>query len=306
MDMDNLSLNKSGFRLTSVVDPISRESLQPIADHINDKITIEPKLGIICGSGLGGLASLVEDSVVLNYADIPGFPVSTAPGHHGRLVTGVLCGVPVLLMQGRFHVYEGYPLWMCTMPIRIMKLLGVKMMIVSNAVGGLNQNYKVGDVMLVKDHINFFGIAGDSPLRGPNDLSFGPRFFSVNDIYDSKWRSLALDAAEEVGMKSSVHEGVLTITAGPNFESAAELKMFSMLGVDCVGMSSIPECLTAHHCGLQVLAFSLVTNQCNLDVANMTSAAPSADEVLDVAAMKENDMKNFVSAIVRRLSIHLK
>merc|ERR1712147_236143 len=139
----------SGFRLTTESDPISREALQPTANYILSKIKVSPVLGMICGSGLGSLAGLVTDPVSLPYNTIPNFPVSTAPGHQGRLVIGKLSGVPVVIMQGRLHVYEGYPLWMCTLPVRIMKLLGVKMMIVSNAVGGLNPRYKVGDLMLV-------------------------------------------------------------------------------------------------------------------------------------------------------------
>jgi len=233
-----------GFRSSSTTDPISVSSLQPTADFILERINDRPSLGLICGSGLGSLASLVKDAVVLPYNMIPNFPVSTAPGHSGRLVIGELSGVTVVLMQGRLHVYEGYPLWQCTLPVRIMKMLGVRLLIVSNAVGSINPGYSVGDLMLVKDHINFLGLAGESPLRGPNDEEFGPRFFPVNNLYNSKWRNIAMEAARQVGIGESVHQGVLTMSGGPNYESVAELKMFNMLGVDCVGMSSIPECLT--------------------------------------------------------------
>jgi len=291
----------SSFRQASSPDPFSRASLQPIADFLVSKIRDVPDIGIICGSGLGELASLVSDAVILPYRDIPGFPVSTAPGHQGQLVFGHLSGARVVLMQGRLHVYEGHPLWRCTMPVRILRMVGVTHLIVTNAVGGLNPDYKVGDIMLVKDHINMFGLAAESPLRGPNDESFGPRFFSVNSLYEKKMRNIALAAGEEVGISSTVHEGVLSISGGPNYESVAELKMFSMLGVDCIGMSSIPECVVAHHCGMTVLAFCLVTNQCCLDINTHTSAAPDHQEVLDAAEMKKHDLKKFVSVLVEKI-----
>jgi len=299
--METLS-SGSSFRHASSPDPFSREALQPIADFLLSKISAMPNIGIICGSGLGELATLVTDTVVLPYRDIPGFPVSTAPGHQGQLVFGCLSGARVVLMQGRLHVYEGHPLWRCTMPVRILRMVGVTQLIVTNAVGGLNPDYKVGDIMLVKDHINMFGLAAESPLRGPNDESFGPRFFSVNSLYNKKCRNIALAAAEEVGISQTVHEGVLSISGGPNYESVAELKMFSMLGVDCIGMSSIPECVVAHHCGMTVLAFCLVTNQCCLDVNTHTSAAPDHQEVLDAAEMKKHDLKKFVSVLVEKIN----
>eukprot|EP00092_Neocalanus_flemingeri_P039766 GFUD01043305.1.p1 GENE.GFUD01043305.1~~GFUD01043305.1.p1 ORF type:complete len:317 (-),score=99.96 GFUD01043305.1:30-980(-) len=299
----NTSSHGNNFRSATCPDPFSRASLQPSADFILSKINIRPNIGIICGSGLGELASLVSDSVILPYSSIPGFPVSTAPGHSGKLVFGSLSGASVVLMQGRLHVYEGHPMWRCTLPVRIMRMVGVTHLIVTNAVGGLNPAYQVGDIMLVKDHINMFSLAAESPLRGPNDESFGPRFFSVNDLYSKKWRNLAKQAAEEVGIGPTVHEGVLTISGGPNYESVAELKMFSMLGVDCVGMSSIPESLVAHHCGMSVLAFSLITNQCHLDIDSHTSAAPNHEEVLDAAEEKKNDLKKFVSSLVQKIDI---
>jgi len=291
----------SSFRSADTPDPFSRVSLQPTADFILSKICVKPDIGIICGSGLGELANLVSDAVVLPYTSIPGFPVSTAPGHSGKLVFGTLSGARVVLMQGRLHVYEGHPLWRCTLPVRVMRMVGVTHLIVTNAVGGINPSYQVGDIMLVKDHINMLSLAAESPLRGPNDESFGPRFFSINDLYNKKWRTLAQEAAKEVGIGSTVREGVLTITGGPNYESVAELKMFSMLGADCVGMSSIPESLVAHHCGMSVLAFCLVTNQCQLDIDSHTSAAPDHQEVLDAAEEKKSDLKQFVTALVGKL-----
>lgn len=288
----------------SLPDPFSRAAIQPTADFILDKVSFRPSIGIICGSGLGDLASLVQSPVFLPYCSIPGFPVSTAPGHQGRLVLGTLRSARVVLMQGRLHVYEGHPLWRVTFGVRVMKLLGVTNIITTNAVGGINPEYQVGDIMLVKDHINMFGLSGESPLRGPNDETFGPRFFSVNSLYRDVWRGLAREAAKEEGMMHTVREGVLTISGGPNYESVAELKFFQSLGVDCVGMSSIPECLVAHHCGMQVLAFCLVTNQCSLDVENHLSAAPDHQEVLDAAEAKKEDLKRFVANLVEKIENH--
>jgi len=294
----------SSFRSSSLPDPFSREALQPAADYILVKAKAgghAPTLGIICGSGLGELAAVVERPVVLPYAEIPGFPVSTAPGHQGKLIIGRLSGMTVILMQGRLHAYEGHPLWKVTMPVRVMRMVGANTLVVTNAVGSINPQYQVGDIMLVSDHINMFGLAGNSPLRGPNDESFGPRFFALNGLYDTRLRQLARQAAQQVGIEDTVREGVLTISGGPNYESVAELKMFAGLGVDCVGMSSIPESLVAHHCGMKVLAFSLVTNQCHLDPVLHSSAAPNHQEVLDAAEAKKGDLKKFVSKFVENL-----
>jgi len=182
-----------------------------------------------------------------------------------------------------------------------MRMVGANTLVVTNAVGSINPTYQVGDIMLVCDHINMFGLAGNSPLRGPNDESFGPRFFALNGLYDTRLRELARSAAKQVGIEDTLREGVLTITGGPNYESVAELKMFAGLGVDCVGMSSIPESLVAHHSGMKVLAFSLVTNQCHLDPLLHSSAAPNHQEVLDAANAKKGDLKKFVSKFVENL-----
>jgi len=294
--------NDTTHRDAGLHDPVSREALQPIVTYVQAQSRgLTPSLGIVCGSGLGNLADLLikaRGTVLIDYRDIPGFPVSTAPGHKGRLVIGNLNGITVILMQGRMHVYEGHPLWRVTLPIRVMKMLGVRTLLVTNAVGSINPSYQVGDIMMVKDHINMFGFGGQSPLRGPNDESFGPRFFAVNDMYHPGLRGLLKEAAKEVGMKDNIHEGVLTLTGGPNFESPAELRMFSLVGVDCVGMSSIPESLVAHHCGIKVLAMSLITNKCLLD---SEGEAPNHAEVLDVARGKEEDLKKLITKFVEKL-----
>jgi len=292
------------FRVSGSPDPFSRSSLQPAADYITSCAAArghKPSIGVICGSGLGDLGEAVEEAVAIPYSDIPGFPVSTAPGHRGQLVIGKLGGATVILMQGRLHAYEGHPLWRVTMPVRVMRMVGASTLLVTNAVGSINPSYQVGDIMLVRDHINMFGLAGNSPLRGPNDESFGPRFFAINDMYNARLRALAREAAREVGIEETVREGVLTISGGPNYESVAELRMFSLLGVDCVGMSSIPESLVAHHAGMQVLAFCLVTNVCIVDTATNTSPPPNHEEVLEAANAKKGDLARFVTRLIEKM-----
>lgn len=206
-----------------------------------DRTKHRPKIGIICGSGLGSLADSLENFDSFPYQTIPNFPVSTVEGHAGQMIFGTINGVPIMCMQGRFHYYEGYPLAKCSMPIRVMKLVGVTHLIATNAAGGLNENYNVGDIVIVRDHINLMGFAGNNPLQGPNDNRFGPRFPPMNKAYDGQMRAFAKDIAKELGIDKEVHEGVYTCLGGPNYETVAELKMLKILGVDCVGMSTVHE-----------------------------------------------------------------
>lgn len=206
-------------------------------------------------SSTDALADSVTDRDSFPYEDIPGFPLSTVEGHIGRMVFGYLNGVPVMCMQGRFHYYEGYPLAKCCMPVRVMKLVGCTHLIATNAAGGLNKSYEVGDIMVLKDHINFMGFAGNNPLQGPNDPRFGPRFPPMNKAYDAKLRQLAKQIGKEMGVEKHLHEGVYTCLGGPNYETVAELRMLSILGVDAVGMSTVHEVVTARHCDLTVFAF---------------------------------------------------
>jgi purine-nucleoside phosphorylase len=188
---------------------------------------------------LGHLADSLTETDVFPYKDIPHFPVSTVQGHQGNLVFGRLNGVGVMCMQGRIHYYEGYSLAKCTMPIRVMKLCGCSLLIVTNAAGGLNPDYKLGDVMIVKDHINIMGFAGNNPLQGPNDSRFGPRFPAMNKAYDPELIKVGQQLALEMGMEKDIHTGVYTCLGGPNYETVAELRMWKMLGVDAVGMSTV-------------------------------------------------------------------
>lgn len=227
-----------------------------MANYLLDRTKHRPKIGIICGSGLGSLAENVEDADVFPYETIPNFPVSTVEGHAGQMIFGTINNVPVMCMQGRFHYYEGYPLTKCCMPIRVMKLVGVSHLIATNAAGGLNEKYSVGDIVIIKDHINLMGFAGNNPLQGPNDNRFGPRFPPMNKAYDLTLRAHVKQIARDMGCDKQVHEGVYTCLGGPNYETVAELRMLKVLGVDCVGMSTVHEvCLV-----FQVIFFLISKN----------------------------------------------
>lgn len=277
----------------------SYEIIVEIAHHLLQRTKHRPKIGIICGSGLGSLADGLTEPENFHYDNIPHFPISTVKGHAGRLCFGLLEGVQVVCMQGRFHCYEGYPLWKCAMPVRLMKLIGVTHLIVTNAAGALNESFNIGDIMIIKDHINMMGFAGNSALNGPNDERFGPRFPAMNKAYNAELRGDAKEIAVELDMKHMVHEGIYTCLGGPNYETIAELRMLKFVGVDAVGMSTIPEVITAKHCGLTVFAFSLITNACVLDYDEEKEA--NHEEVVETGRQREPLLKKFVSKIVRRM-----
>ena len=213
-----------------------------------------PKTAIVLGSGLGRFGDKLARATSMSYADIPGFSRSTVPGHHGNLMIGEVGGAPLAVMQGRIHAYEGHPPQAIAVPIRTLRKLGVERLVLTNASGGLKSDMPAGTLMIVRDHINFSGI---NPLAGPNDDSIGPRFPDMSSAYDPVLRAM-LAAAREAGV--AVRTGVYLYTLGPNFETPAEVRMFAMLGADAVGMSTVPECLAARHCGMKVAALSLVTN----------------------------------------------
>jgi len=261
---------------------------------ILERTEYRPKIAIICGSGLGGLADLVEGGDSFPYSEIPHFPVSTVEGHAGRLLLGSLNGVEVLVMQGRFHSYEGYPLWQTALPVRVMKLVGIDFLVVTNAAGGLNTHFMVGDVMLINDHINLPGFSCAHPLRGPNDKRFGPRFFPANEVYSPTIIQKAKQIGEELGMSGWMKEGVYSMTSGPNFETNAEVRCLRNYGVDAVGMSTIPETLVAHHCGIQVFACSLITNLCGVKTNH--------DEVLQAALERAESLKVFISRMILEIN----
>jgi len=283
-------------KLGNIVNPYTYEIVKESADYILSKTKHRPKIGIICGSGLGGLASLLKNENRFPYSEIPHFPKSTVIGHSGQLVIGDLGNVPVVCMQGRFHLYEGYPLWKVSMPVRVFKLMGIEILIVTNAAGGLNPKYNVGDIMFLKDHLNFPGMGGDSPLRGANDERFGPRFPAVNTAYDGKLRQLAKKIASELSMDSYVHEGVYTMVGGPAYETVTELRALKLLGADAVGMSTIPEVIVARHCGIRCFSFSLITNKCITD--HDVEEEASHEEVVDTANKREKDLNKFINTLI--------
>jgi len=213
------------------------------------------RLGLVLGTGLGGLADQIDAAARIDYSDIPHFPSSTSPSHAGRLMLGELSGVPIVAMEGRFPFYEGYSLAEVTFPVRVMKALGAETLLLTNAAGGMNPEYQLADVVAIRDHIN---LLGDNPLRGINDDSLGPRFPDMCDPYDPALISLASTSATELGFDLAT--GVFAAVAGPNLETRAEYRMLRRLGADLVGMSTVPECLVARHGGMRVLAFSIVTD----------------------------------------------
>ncbi|PYH98930.1 inosine guanosine and [Aspergillus ellipticus CBS 707.79] len=249
--------NNSSFQQAS-------EATSFLKDCLPDPLKV-PRVAIVCGSGLGGLASTIQDlpRVEFDYASIPYFPSLTVAGHAGKLVFGMLEGqVPVVLMVGRAHYYEGHSIDEVTFPIRVFKLLGIDTIILTNAAGGLNPEYMVGDIVLLNDHIFLAGLAGIHPLRGPNVEEFGLRFPPLSDAYDLELRRHTHEAwAKGVKTDRKLHEGIYAFVGGPSYETRAECRMLRQLGADLVGMSTVPEIVVARHCGIRVLALSLVTNK---------------------------------------------
>ncbi|XP_035489310.2 purine nucleoside phosphorylase [Scophthalmus maximus] len=274
------------------------EECRATADWLLSSTKVRPTVGIVCGSGLGGLADMLKDPQVFKYSDIPNFPRSTVHGHAGQLVFGMLKGKPCVCMQGRFHLYEGYPVQKITLPMRVFKLIGVETMILTNAAGGLNKDFKVGDVMIIKDHINLPGIAGVNPLVGPNDDRFGLRFPCMSDAYDRKLGQLAHDVAAELGFKF-VKEGVYCAVSGPSFETIAECRMLRTLGADAVGMSTVHEVIAARHAGMRCFALSLISNCTVMEYDSQEKA--NHEEVLETARQTAAQLEKLVSTIVARM-----
>jgi len=275
----------------------TRQHFAEAAAVIRQATALQPKVAIVLGSGLSGLADAVEQAVSLDYRDIPHFPISTIPGHQGRLVLGTLEGQPVAVMQGRTHYYEGYSIHQVTLPIRVLRLLGVETLILTNAAGGLNKNFHTGDLMLIVDHVNMVGMAGINPLRGPNDPELGPRFLDMSKAYDRHLRQLALQvaAAEDIPM----HQGVYVGLAGPTFETPAEIRFLRLMGGDTVGMSTTSETVTAHHGGMRVLGISGVSNVA-IDQVDSQSEA-SHEEVLEAGALLTPRMTAVIRGVLRQL-----
>lgn len=284
----------------SVIENYSYEAINEIANYLMQKTKYRPKIGIICGSGLGHLAENLKQADSFAYEDIPNFPVSTVQGHAGKMVFGLLDGIEVMAMQGRFHYYEGYGLAKCSMPVRVMKLFGCTHLIATNAAGGLNCAYNVGDIMIMRDHINIMGFAGNSPLQGPNDLRFGPRFPPMSKAYDLELIKMARELSKEMGIEKETHTGTYTCLGGPNYETVAELKMWRQLGADAIGMSTVHEVIIARHCDMKVFAFSLITNKCVTDYENQEEA--NHEEVMATGSNRREILMQFVTRMVCQIN----
>jgi purine-nucleoside phosphorylase len=264
------------------------EALKPALRHT-------PRIAIILGTGLGGLADRLADAQIIPYADLPAFPRSTVQGHAGRLVLGLLDGVPVAALQGRFHLYEGYAPAQVVLPVRVLGLLGMRTLIVTNAAGGLDPSYGAGDLMLVRDHIGLATLAGLNPLTGPNDERFGPRFPAMTAAYDAGLRAIARAVATARGIV--LRDGVYVMVAGPTYETPAELRFLRGMGADAVGMSTVPEVIAACHMGLRVLAISCITNVA-LPAEGAELAPPSHHEVVAAAEAAGARLADLIAGIV--------
>jgi len=262
------------------------------ADYIQTRLDAKDAIGIVLGSGLGELGNEIEDAVIVKYSDIPGFPETTVPGHAGELVCGKLNGVKVLCMKGRFHFYEGHDMKTVAMPVRVMKLLGVKAVILTNAAGGVNRSFKPGTLMFIDDFINYMG---DNPLYGPNVDEFGPRFPDMTKAIDPKYNALGKKCAEKLGIE--VRSGVYMSFRGPNFETPAEIRFAETIGADAVGMSTVPEILAARHCGLPVIGISCITNM----AAGITGEVLTHEEVQETADRVKGQFKQLIKEIVKAM-----
>lgn len=267
-------------------------SIDAAADLVRARFPRRPDAAIILGTGLGGLAEEMAIEADIPYGEIPGFPVATVEAHAGRLLCGTLAGKTVVVMQGRFHRYEGYTLRQVTLPVRVLSALGAPVLIVSNACGGMNPEWRAGDVLLIADHIN---LLGDSPLIGPNDDRRGPRFPDMSAPYDAGLRAIAREVARAEGV--ALREGVYVAVAGPSLETRAEYRMLRGLGADVVGMSTVPEVIVAVHEGMRVLGLSIITDECIPETLTPTSLAA----VIAVAGRAEPTLGRLVRGVLERM-----
>lgn len=262
----------------------------------------EPEVLIICGSGLSGLSSRLSRPTTINYEDIPGFPAATVPGHAGELVFGKLGGLTCVCMRGRFHFYEGNTMKQVVFPVKIARLLGCKLLLVTNAAGGLNPDFNVGDIMVIQDHFGFPIAAGNNPFVGHNEDAFGPRFFAVSDCYDGGLQDIVLRESKTLGLERLIRpDGVYCYVSGPSYESRAECRFLRSIGGDSVGMSTIPEVLAARHCGMKILGLSMITNKVVIgDVKDKSRVEKHAthEEVLEAVKNGGKNVERLVEAII--------
>ena len=267
------------------------QQIREACAYIRSCTASNPKTAIVLGTGLNGLADHIQVSCKIPYAAIPHFPVSTVQGHAGNLIFGTLGQTELMVMQGRFHYYEGYGMQQVTFPIRVMRAMGVETLILSNAAGGMNPDFQVGDLMLISDHINFFP---EHPLRGKNEETLGPRFPNMSEVYDRELLEIAACAAKKHGLRC--HKGVYIGVQGPSLETPAEYRMYRLLGADCVGMSTVPEAIVAHHGGMKCLGISVVTNVFRPDAVN----TDSHEEILEAGRKSEERLISMVKEIISK------
>ncbi|MCC6300771.1 MAG: purine-nucleoside phosphorylase [Anaerolineales bacterium] len=274
---------------------VTLEQIDQAADAIRARVSYRPRVGMILGSGLNSLADSIQQANVTPFSEIPNWPVSTVQGHVGRLVIGELEGQTALVMQGRTHFYEGYSISQIALPVRVMIRLGLEILIVTNAAGGVNPEFVPGDVMLITDNLNLLGMAGANPLMGPNIDELGPRFPDMSQAYDPKLMALARKAASENQVQ--LREGVYCGLSGPSFESPADLRFLKMVGADAVGMSTVPEVIVARHGGMRVLGFSGISNKANLDGSTVTTH----EEVIEAGKVITPKMEKVIRGVLRSL-----
>lgn len=271
------------------------EQIDQAADAVRTRTSYHPRVGLILGSGLNDLADSVQKEDIILYADLPNWPISTVQGHAGRLVIGELDGQIVLVMQGRIHFYEGYSMSQITLPVRVMQRLGLEMLIVTNAAGGVNDNFVPGDVMLITDNLNLMGMTGANPLMGPNIDELGPRFPDMSQAYDRELMGIARQVALQENVQ--LREGVYCGLSGPSFEGPADLRFLHMIGADAVGMSTVPEVIVARHGGMRVLGFSGISNKANLDGSTVTTH----DEVIEAGKIISPKIETIIRGVLRSL-----
>ena len=274
---------------------ITIEQIDQATDAVRTRTSYRPRVGLILGSGLNDLADSVQKPDIIPYAEIPNWPISTVQGHAGRLVIGELDGQTVLVMQGRIHFYEGYGMSQITLPVRVMQRLGLEMLIVTNAAGGVNDKFEPGDVMLITDNLNLMGMTGANPLMGPNIDELGPRFPDMSQAYDRELMEIARKVAASENIQ--LREGVYCGLSGPSFEGPADLRFLHMIGTDAVGMSTVPEVIVARHGGMRVLGFSGISNKANLDGSTITTH----DEVIEAGKTISPKIETIIRGVLRSL-----
>lgn len=274
---------------------VTMEQINEVANFLRARMSVKPRVALILGSGLNALASSVENPEIIPFHNIPHWPVSTVMGHSGQLVLGTLETQPVFVMQGRVHYYEGYSMAQVTMPVRVMQKLGIEILIVTNAAGGINPEFAPGDVMLISDHLNLAGMSGLNPLIGPNLEEFGPRFPDMSQAYDRELADRTRRIAAEAGI--TLREGVYAGLSGPSFETPADLRFLRVAGADSVGMSTVPEVTVARHGGMRVLGFSGISNKANLDGSTITTH----EEVMEAGRVLTPKMETIIRGVLKSL-----